>query len=103
MCTGKVSTSYTKALKLQPYKVAATEKSICRVRKYRENKLQVLTKTDVTYEWSEVQTQNLHHRVHHELRNELMGKLFLLLPFIIANKVKIHEETSITNNGFDVT
>jgi len=56
MCTGKVSTSYTKALKLQPYKVAATEKSICRVRKYRENKLQALTKTDVTYEWSEVQT-----------------------------------------------
>ena len=23
--------------------------------KYRENKLQVLTKTDVTYEWSDVQ------------------------------------------------
>ena len=26
--------------------------------KYRENKLQVLTKTDVTYKWSDVQTQN---------------------------------------------
>ena len=30
-------------------------------------------------------------------------KLFLLLPFITAKKVEIHEETSITNNRFDVT
>ena len=34
---------------------------------------------DVTYEWSDVQTQNLHHRVYHELRNGLLGKLFSLL------------------------
>ena len=48
---------------------------------------------DVTYEWSDAQTRNLHHcviRVFHELRNELLGMLFLLLP---TNKVKIHEET----------
>jgi len=28
---------------------------------------------DVTYEWSEVSTQNLHYRVCHELRNGLLG------------------------------
>ena len=71
--------------------------------KYRENKLQTLTKTNVTYEWSEVRNRNLHHRVCHELRNVLLGKLFLLLPFITANKVEIHEETLIVNNRFDVT
>ena len=70
---------------------------------YRENKLQALTKTDVTYKRSEVQTRNLHYRVCHELRNGLLGKLFLLFPFITTNKVKIHEETPIANNCFDVT
>ena len=39
----------------------------------------------------------------HELRNELLDKLFLLLFFITTNKVKIHEEKSIANNRFDVT
>ena len=53
--------------------------------KYRENKLQALTKIDVTYEWSEVQTQNLHHRACHELRNGLLGKLFPLLLCITTN------------------
>ena len=71
--------------------------------KHRENKLQVLPKTDVTYEWSEVGTRILHHHVCHELTNGLLGKLFLLLPCITTNKVKIHEETLITNNCFDVT
>ena len=47
--------------------------------KYRENKLQALTKTDVTYEWSEAQTRDLHNHVHHELRNGLFAKLFPLL------------------------
>ena len=60
--------------------------------KYRKNKLLVLTKTDVTYEWSGVRTWNLHHCVSNDLRNGLLGKLFLLLPFITANKVEIHEE-----------
>jgi len=39
--------------------------------KYRKNKVQALTKTGVTYEWSEVRTRNLHHRVYYELRNRL--------------------------------
>ena len=70
--------------------------------KYRENKLQVLTKMDVTYKWSEIWTRNLHHHVCHELRNGLLGNLFFLLPFITANKVEIHEETSIASNCFDI-
>ena len=71
--------------------------------KYRENELQALTKADVTYEWSDGKTQDLHHHVCHELRNGLLGKLFLLLPYITISKVQIHEETSITNNLFDIT
>ena len=71
--------------------------------KHRGNKLQALPKTNVTYEWSEVGTRTLHHHVCHELRNGLLGKLFLLLPCITTNKVEIHEETSIANNRFDVT
>ena len=71
--------------------------------KHRENKLLVLPKMDVTYEWSEVETRILHHHVHHELRNGLLGKLFFLLPCITTNKVEIHEETSIANDCFDVT
>jgi len=45
--------------------------------KHRENKLQTFTKMDVTYEWSDVKAQNLHHCVCHEMRNEVLGKLFL--------------------------
>ena len=71
--------------------------------KHRENKLQALPKTDVTYKGSEVRTRILHHHVRHELRNGLLGKLFLLLPCITTNKVEIHEETSIANDRFDVT
>ena len=82
---------------------SSSNRKINLYRKYRENKLQVLTKTDVTYKWSEVWTQNLHHRVCYELRSGLLGKLFFLLPFITANKVEIHEETPITDNRFDVT
>jgi len=33
--------------------------------KYWENQLQVLTKTDVIYEWNVERICNLHHRVHH--------------------------------------
>ena len=71
--------------------------------KHRENKLQALPKTDVTYKWSEVGTRILHHHVRHELKNGLLGKLFLLLSCITTNKVKIYEETMIANNRFDVT
>jgi len=34
--------------------------------KHWENKLQALTKTDVTYEWNITGSCNLHHRVYHE-------------------------------------
>ena len=57
---------------------------------------------DVTYEWSDAQTQNLYHCVCHELRNGLLGKLFFLLLCITINKVEIHEETLIANNCFDI-
>jgi len=82
--------------------------------KYRENKLQALPKTGVTYEWSEVQTQNLHHRVCHELRNGLLGELFLLLYFITtkSKSMKKHrlqitismsrEQTAITYDSFGI-
>ena len=62
-----------KLLKLQPYKVAAIRIKIDLYSKYWENKLQALTKTDVTYKWNDAQTQNLHHCVCHELRNGLLG------------------------------
>jgi len=52
--------------------------------RYRKNKLQVLTKTNVTYKWSAAQTRNLHHYVCHKLRSGLLGRLFLLLPNITS-------------------
>ena len=58
-------------LELQPFKL----RKIDLYSKYKENKLQVLTKTDVAYEWSDIKAQNLHHRVYHELKNGLLGKL----------------------------
>ena len=82
---------------------SSSDRKIDLYSKYRESKLKVFTKIDITYEWSEVRTRNLYHRVCHELRNGLLGKLFLLLPFITANKVEIHEETLIVNNRFDIT
>ena len=56
--------------------------------KYGENTLQTLTKTDVTYKWSEVWTQNLHYCICNELKNGLLGKLFLLLPSSPQTKLK---------------
>jgi len=73
---------------------------------YREIhcKSHALTKMDVIHEWSDAKTENfLHHRVCHELRNGLLGNLFLLLPFNTTNKVEIHEEILIANNHFDIT
>ena len=72
---------------------------------YRENKLQALPKTDVTYERSEVVHTDLNFppSCRNELRNGLLGKLFLQLIFITTNKVEIHEDTSIANNRFNVT
>ena len=71
--------------------------------KHRENKLQALPKMDVTYMWSEVGTRILCHYVCHELRNGLLGKLFLLLSCITTNKVEIYKETSIANDRLHVT
>ena len=53
-----------KAFEVKPYEVAATERSICTV-SIGKNKLTVLLKTDVTYEWSYVRTRILHHHVRH--------------------------------------
>ena len=92
---------------LKAFEVAALQSSSNRkidlYSKYREHKLQALSKTHVTYEWSEVGTQILHHDDCHELRNELLGKLFFLLPYITANKVKIYEKTSIAYDRFNIT
>ena len=82
---------------------SSSNKKIDLYSEHRENKLQALPKTDVTYEWSEVGTRILHHYVRHELRNGLLDKLFLLLPCITTKKVEIHEETSIANDHFNVT
>ena len=57
-------------------------------KKNRINKLRVLNKTVVTFEYKAVQTQNLYRRVHYETRNGLLGKLFFLPPFI-TNKGEI--------------
>ena len=50
---------------LKAFKVTALQSSNNRkidlYSKYSENKLQALTKMDVTYEWSDVQIRNLHH------------------------------------------
>ena len=61
---------------LKSFKVTALQSSSDRkidlYSKYRKNKLQALTKTDVTYEWSDAQIQNLHHHVCHKLRSGLL-------------------------------
>ena len=91
---------------LKAFQVAALQSSSNRkidlYSKYRENKLQALIKMDVTYEWSEAQTRNLLHRVCHELRNGLLGKLFPLLLCITTKEVEMHEETLIASNRFDI-
>ena len=70
---------------------------------YSKHTEKALPKTNVTYKRSEVGTQILHHHVRHELRNGSLGKLFLLLSCITTNKVKIHEETLIANDRFNIT
>ena len=62
-----------KAFEVTPYKVTATQ-NIDLYSKHRENKLQALTKMDVTYKWSEVGTRILHHHVCNELRNGSLDK-----------------------------
>ena len=71
--------------------------------KYRENKLQALTKTVVTYQQIEVQSYNFHHCVRHEQGNQLLGKIILYLPFFTVYKGTIREEKSIAYDRFDMT
>ena len=71
--------------------------------KYRENKLQALTKTVVTYQRIEVRSYNFHHRVHHEQGNQLLGMVFLYSSFFTKYKGKIHEEKSIAYDCFNMT
>ena len=70
--------------------------------KYRENKLQALTKTVVTYQRIEVRSYNFHHRVRHEQGNQLLGTFILYSLFFTAYKDKIREEKSIAYDCFNV-
>jgi len=47
-----------------------------------ENKLQVLTKMDATYEWNVTRSFNLHHRVRHEQGHLFAGKVFPCITFL---------------------
>ena len=66
--------------------------------KYRENKLQALTKMVVTYQRIEVQSYNFHHHTRHEQDNGLMG----LFVFHCKQR-QIYEEKLIAYNHFDMT
>jgi len=52
---------------------SSNNKKIDLYSKHWENKLQVLTKADITYEWNITQSCNLHHRSHHEKGHLLLG------------------------------
>ena len=82
-----------KAFEVMPLQISSNRK-IDLYSKHRENKLQALPKMDVTYEWSKVGTQILHHHVCHELRNGLLGKLFLILPCITAKSKSMKKHRS---------
>ena len=69
--------------------------------KYRENKLQALTKTVVTYQRIDVRSYNFCHHVRREQRNQLLGKAFLNSPFFTAYKGEIREEKLIVYDRFD--
>ena len=56
--------------------------------KYRENKLHALTKTVLTYQWIMVRSSTFHHRVRHELGNQLLVSLFFTRPSSLHTKAK---------------
>ena len=68
---------------------SSNNKKIDLYSKYKENKLQALTKTVVTYQRIEIQSYNFHHRVRHEQGNRLLGKFFFYSLFFTAYKDKI--------------
>jgi len=55
---------------------SSNNKKINLFRKHLENKLQVLTKADITYEQNVTWSCNLHHCVCHEHGHLLLGKFF---------------------------
>ena len=69
---------------------------------YWGNRLQVPTKTVVTYKPIEVRSYNFRYCTHHEQGNGVLGKFLLYSPFFTAFKGKIHEEKSIVYDCFDV-
>ena len=73
MSLQSLSFIFKKLLRLQPYKFAVTERTICTVSINQRN-FRCLLK-HVANEWSDVQTRNLHHCVCHELRNGLVDKV----------------------------
>ena len=66
-------------MKLQPYKVAATEKSIYTVSIGKINYRRLLKWMYVTYEWTDELTWKFYYCACHEKKSRLLGKLFLLL------------------------
>jgi len=71
--------------------------------KHWENKLQALTKTDVTYEWNVARSCNLHHHVCHEQGHLLLGKFFPVSFSFTMHREKICEENSIAYDSFNMT
>ena len=90
-----------KAIEATVLQGSSNRRSICTVSIGKINYWHLLKGCNLQMKY--VQTPNLFHRVFHELRNGLLGKLFFLLPFITTNKVKIHEKTSIVKHRFHVT
>ena len=67
--------------------------------KHWENKLQVLTKTAVLFEYNAVQTCNLYDRVHHKLKNRLLANLFLYNLSSAQPKMKSIKKNQLRTNN----
>jgi len=80
----------------------ANNKKIDLYSKHWENKLQALTKADVTYERNVTQSCNLHHHVCHEEGHLLLGKFFPASLSFTMYRDEICEEKSIAYNSFDM-
>ena len=79
--------------KVQPYYQSNNNRNIDLYSKYRESKLQVLTKIVVTYKKQNgVWSRTLYHPIFHEQGNRLLGKFFLLLPFFTTYEGEICQE-----------
>jgi len=76
---------------------SSNSKKINLYSKQWENKLQALTKVDVTYERNVTQSCNLHHRVSHEKGYLLLGSSFTMY------RDEMCEEKLIAYNNFGMT